>query len=166
MVKNYLFRAVLIASCTFVAACSTTQSPLQNIPNYNQPETSYISPHWDEMKLNAISNHSGKYITFEGYFLDYSQAYLDYATSVESEGVRSLAITMNPKQGSYPLQILWLAEDEEFSNKASKLTKNEKVKVYAYVVPANQSLVSKRSAKKFEPFSQPVIAMVDFEPLN
>jgi len=137
-------------------------------PNYETPDSEFVPAKFSALSSEFLDEYAGQYVVVDGRYLQSSQGALIYQRSgrpYNASDMMSAMIGSSETFSARPLSIIWSQQDRELARPFVDCALTAPVKIYAYVLPANQpAQLKSRPDTKLKGFPVPVILLIKAVP--
>ena len=139
-------------------------------PDYQTAESDYVSVKPASLLPEFLDDYAGKYVVFDGRFLQSAQGALIYAPGGGGFNASDMMTAIiGPPEITAPrtVSVIWSQKDRELGRPFAELSVNAPIKIYAYVLPAKQrARIKTEEAVKLRGFPIPVLLLIKAVPVQ
>lgn len=113
--------------------------------DYNRPDSEFFVPEFNVLASEFADEYSGKYVVVDGFYQGHGCG--DAIVGKYSYDDMCWMFVVDSKLGQKRIKAVWPTVEKEFTRPLINMKYGDRIRIFAYVLPANQSLTLRNSNK-------------------
>jgi hypothetical protein len=145
----------------------------ERLPDYDAPDSQFVAADFNALASEFLDEHAGQYVMFEGGYVSHGRGALleirglPYAETNFMSAIISSPTTNGVGAAPRTVSVLWRVEDRGLGRPFLDLQPYARLRIYAYVVPANaRAYLKSRQTQFWKGVPIPVVLLIRAVPVT